>query len=393
MTSKMEISPIEAATLAGRVADALLRMHHAAFAVLDGELVVRYVSPDLLALLHAPEMDPAGQPLTHFLDLFVGMEEVLEDVLRGESEGVSLDQVNWELPDGSFLYFSFQCLPYMPAEPRAGLLLIVEDTTALNQMRQLMVQDRNELRLLREALSRTNDQLRQANQTKSLFLSMAAHDLRAPLSVIQGYADLLEMELGAILSDDQHEFLRIISNQVDWLVQLIADLLDLDRIEQGNLILNQEPCLLEELVQESARVYALNARQKGLSLRLNLAPTASSVNIDPQRLRQVMHNLLSNAIKFCRAEDTITLSTRQEGDGVVLAVADTGPGVTAEQAGRIFDKYYRTEETRQRQVQGAGLGLYIVKSLVEAHEGRVQVISQPGWGTRFDVWLPRFDWV
>lgn len=372
-----------------RVAELLLRAHNFGYLVTGPDLVVQQASPTCGDLLPgADRQQPLGKPLTELLFELVGQERVLQDILAGRLPEFWLEQINWERADGSTRYMRFQVAPYMPADPSAGLIIIIEDTTRLDMAEQALVQDRNELRLLQHTLSQTNEQLRKTNQFKSLFLSMAAHDMRAPLTVIQGYAELMSGDEDADLPDDHRDFLRIVSNQVDWLNQLIADVVDLDRIEQGKLILDLEECALTDIVAPSVEMHRLTAQQRGLTLKADYGDENIRLRLDAQRCRQIVNNLLSNAIKFCRRGDTIALSTRRENSSAVLIVADTGPGMTLEQAERAFEIYYRAEEVQRRGVQGAGLGLFIVKNLVEAHGGQVSVTSSPGAGARFEVRLP-----
>lgn len=378
----------QALPIAARVSEVLLHAHDFGYILAGPDLIVRQASANCAGFLPGAASQPVGKSLTDLLLEFVGQEGVLQDILAGRLSEFSLEQVNWERPDGSTRYVTFQVAPYMPADPAAGLIVIIEDTTRLDRAEQALVQDRNELRLLQHTLSQTNEQLRKTNQFKSLFLSMAAHDMRAPLTVIQGYAELMSGDNDVDLPDDYRDFLRIVSSQVDWLNQLIADILDLDRIEQGRLILDLEECVLTELIAPSVEMHRLTAQQRGLVLVEDYAAANIRLRIDAQRCRQIVNNLLSNAIKFCRRGDTITLSTRRETDSVVLAVADTGPGMTLEEAERVFEIYYRAEEVQRRRVQGAGLGLFIVKNLAEAHGGQVSVTSSPGQGARFEVRLP-----
>ena len=374
---------------AARVSELLLRTHDFGYLVTGPDLMIRQASANCGDFLPgADSQQPVGKPLTDILFELVGQEKVLQDILAGRLPEFWLKQVNWERSDGSTRYMTFQVAPYLPADPAAGLIIIIEDTTRLDMAEQALVQDRNELRLLQHTLSRTNEQLRRTNQFKSLFLSMAAHDMRAPLTVIQGYTELMSGDEDVALPDDYREFLRIVSSQVDWLDQLIADLLDLDRIEQGKLVLDMEECALTDLLAPSVEMHRLTAQQRGLTLQTDFTAGNIRLRIDAQRCRQIVNNLLSNAIKFCRRGDTITLSTQWESDTAILTVADTGPGMTQEQAERAFEMYYRAEDVQRRGVQGAGLGLFIVKSLVEAHGGQVSVTSSPGAGARFEVRLP-----
>jgi signal transduction histidine kinase len=374
--------------LAARVAQAFDRGQRLAYAVLSPDLEVVRSSDKLGDLASVPGIPLQGRRLPAVFDEFVGADQALADVLRGKAASYSLGRVNRVAEDGEIGYLNFEVLPFDPGQPSLGLLLLVEDVTHTGRLEQDLVQDRNDLRLAQAQLARANAELQRLNRLKSLFLSIAAHDLRAPLSAILGYTELLRRLLPGESVEEVGEFLDIISSQVDWLNRLITDFLDLDQIEDGKLALNLRPCDLVSLVQNIARVMEGAARRAGHEMVLELPQAPLVLSADAERLQQILFNLLSNAVKYTPAGGSVRVVARRQGDQAQLIVQDNGRGMTAEELDRLFQLYYRTRSVQAAGVAGTGLGLYIVKTLVEAHHGDVEVESEPGKGSKFLVSLP-----
>jgi len=273
-------------------------------------------------------------------------------------------------------------------QPEDGLLLIIEDVTKMVSIEQQLVQDRNELRLLQAQLSQANAELIRLNQLKSTFLSIAAHDLRAPLSAIRGYADLVLAELPDEAPPEHREFLATIGLEVERLDRLITDFLDLNESERGVLKIRVAPCDLNAIALEVAEMIHGFARWKSFHLDVDISEQAVTVRADAERVRQILYNLLNNAIKYTPEGGHILVTTRLAGDSGDVLVKDNGPGIAKADLEHLFELYYRTDKARKSQVRGTGLGLFIAKYLVEAQAGKIQVASQPGEGTVFTVKLP-----
>lgn len=387
----MSISPfnLDPIVLAAHVAKAYNSTHHLAYAHLSPTLKVLQTSPNFLSLLRTPGLDVIGQPIANVLWEFVGAEEILMDVLHGMTPHYQLNQVHREQPDGSLSYLSFQVTAVRPRDPSSGLLLLVEDTTAYGRLQQALVQDRNELRLLKQQLEQANKELTELNQLKSLFLSMAAHDLQTPLTAIFGYADLLLSSIPHASVEQQQDFLETIRAQANRLSRLVTDLLDLDQIEQGTLNIVPMECLLNELVTEVSDVVRVEAHQRQITMEVDLPAEPVLLWADPDKLRQILYNLVGNALKYTLSGGFVHIRVSQEQESITLIVADSGLGMSETQLANLFTLYYRTEEATNRRIKGKGLGLYIVKSLVEAHYGRISLTSQPQQGTTFTITLPK----
>ena len=387
----MSDSPIERdpLVLAACVAQAVSATNQMAYVQLaPGFTVVQY-SSNFPSLLPDPTQKITGQPITDLLWELVGTEEILGEILHGDQATYRLEYINREMADGSTAYLNFQILPLDTNNPGQGLLLLIENETAYGRLQQSLVQDRNELRLVKDKLTEANEELVRLNRLKSLFLSMSAHDLRTPLTAISGYASLMLDILPQETSPRVQDYLKIVMHQAGRLNGLISDFLDLDQIEEGQLKLEPEPLDLREIVEEVTQVMQINANSRETDLNTSLPKTPLSLWADRDKLYRVVYNLIGNAIKYTPRQGRVEVKAKQDGDQIVLHVVDNGRGLTDEQLTNLFQIYYRTEDAKKSKTQGTGLGLYIVKMLVEAHQGQITVTSQPGHGSTFSVTLPK----
>ncbi len=227
--------------------------------------------------------------------------------------------------------------------------------------------------------------LKELDRIKSEFVSIVSHDLRTPLTTIRGYVSLLSRT--GPLNAQQQEFVTSIESSMTNIVDLIADLLDIGRIEAG-LDWEMETIQLQGVIQEAAQQLQLSATAKHQTLTVkvpDLSPTLGNV----RRLRQVAANLIGNAIKYTPENGRVEVILSEDGDFLVLQVRDTGIGISSEDQRRIFDKFYRVESQLTDNISGSGLGLSIVKAIVEKHGGRVWVESEIGKGSTFTVLLPK----
>lgn len=386
----MSVPPVkyDPVKLAARVAKAMNLAHRLAYAQLSSELKFVQLSNNFTKLLNCREQNLANRPVTDLLWEFIGAETTLQNILLGERPHFRLEHVNREQVDGSVAYLNFQVTPLDEAQPGQGLLLLVEDETEYGNLRQNLVQDRNELRLLQQQLLQTNEALQTLNRLKSLFLSISAHDLRTPLTAIGGYASLMLDRLPAGEMEDIRQYLTIVLSQSDRMNRLISDFLDLDQIEEGRLTIKPETCDLNEIIQEVMAVMQFNIDSRQLDVVINLPPVPLQLWADREKIYRVIYNLVSNAVKYTQRRGRIQVRSRQSEDQIIMQVLDNGLGMTEEQVGKLFQLYYRTEGARRSKTEGTGLGLYIVRMLVEAHQGRVEAASQPGNGTVFTVYLP-----
>ncbi|WP_372791661.1 ATP-binding protein, partial [Paraconexibacter sp.] len=221
---------------------------------------------------------------------------------------------------------------------------------------------------------------------KSEFVATASHELRSPLTSIKGFVELLVA--GGDLAPRQREFLQIVLVSTNRLVDLVNDLLDVARVEAGRLELHRRPTDLRDIVREVTTLLGPRLADKHQRLEVALPDDLPRAMVDPARMRQILTNLLTNAHLYTGEDGVITVTGSGEGEGdrVRIDVADTGRGMSPEELERVFERFVRGGDGDR--TPGSGLGLSIVKSLVDLHGGEVSVRSEPGAGTTFSVVLP-----
>jgi len=239
---------------------------------------------------------------------------------------------------------------------------------------------------LATALGERNDALEAADRLKSEFIANVSYELRTPLNVIIGFAELLAQQYFGQLNQRQMEYGQGILDSAQALAALIEDILDLSTIEAGYLTLEPRTIEVRDLLASLHTLAHERARARGVAFRLDCPQDIGTITVDPRRVKQAMFNLLSNAFKFTDASGEVTLAARRTENGVALSVSDTGKGVPAGDLTRIFDKFERgAAPTRGG---GVGLGLALVKSIIELHGGHVELDSVPGIGTAVICYLP-----
>ncbi len=251
------------------------------------------------------------------------------------------------------------------------------------------------------------DRLKELDRLKSNFLATVSHELRTPLTSIIGYSEMLHEGLAGDLTPEQREYIATIRDKGEQLLSLIKSLLDLGKLESGTLNMTMRPVRVVDVLGQVVSTLVPTARKKRVQLLLEIEQDLPDLRADPERLRQVFINLVDNALKFTPAEGVVTLRARRlageiggdDEDGLALLaptrdrvevrVTDTGIGIADAEKRRVFDAFYQVDSSSTREYGGAGLGLSIVKRLVEAHSGTVHVEDNPPRGTAFVVSLPQ----
>ena len=214
---------------------------------------------------------------------------------------------------------------------------------------------------------------RELDRMKSSLVSTVSHELRTPLAAIKGYASTLLAEDVEWDRASQHEFLTVISDESDRLTSMVNNLLDLSRIEAGSLKLSREKCDLEETVRRAAKQARL---EPGNTFEVKVEAKLPRLYADPMRLESILRNLIENAVKYGGTNAKITVQVCRESGDFVFRVMDDGPGIPEKERQRIFDSFYRLDDSLARLTSGAGLGLAICQGLVRAHGGRIWVEPQ-----------------
>ncbi|MEM9659144.1 MAG: ATP-binding protein, partial [Planctomycetota bacterium] len=250
----------------------------------------------------------------------------------------------------------------LPGEPCPGVVVVLRDVTELKRLEGMRQQ----------------------------FVANVSHELKTPLSSIKAYTETL---LSGAVRDPQHgeRFLQRIDEQANRLHQLIMDLLSLARIESGQAALEISPVSVIAVVQQCLTDFEPQASGSGIDLKNGVGDLPLLVSADEESLRLILGNLIDNAIKYTPAGGSVAVSARQATDVTVIEVADTGIGIAAADHQRLFERFYRVDKARSRELGGTGLGLSIVKHLSQAMGGSVAVRSELGRGSVFSVILPNVE--
>lgn len=251
------------------------------------------------------------------------------------------------------------------------------------------VKRKEELQRISDNLAVTNERLKELDNAKSEFISIASHQLRTPLTAIKGYVSLLlEGSYGKTPAPIQDVLDKVytINNR---LVQLVENLLNVSRIEAGRIQYNFELIWLEPLVMEIVDTFAITAKNKNLTLTFNRSKQMlSQLTLDPNKIKEVVSNLIDNAIKYTK-KGGVTVSVEAREGAAWIIISDTGIGIHPSDKVKLFEKFTRSKETASMVVSGSGLGLYVGKSFVQAHGGKIWAESEGmGRGSRFIVELP-----
>lgn len=230
---------------------------------------------------------------------------------------------------------------------------------------------------------------RRLDEMKTDFISTVSHELRTPLTTIKGYTSLLLSSKGKFDEQKRFEFLTLIDNQAERLAQLINNLLDVSRLEAGRLELRRQPIQIKNLIEK----VVVNFRLPDMKQRVvtSFPPRLPLVFADPDRIEQVFTNLIDNALKYSPPDKPVRIEGRVNGEELVVTVEDQGIGIHPYELPYIFEKFHRVERSSTSEISGTGLGLYIVKTLMEIHGGKIWCESLPKKGSKFFVSLPIYS--
>lgn len=321
------------------------------------------------------------------------------------------------IPDGHPSLDAFLGIPFYRGNQMMGMVGIANrpggyDLSIVDELQPFLVTCSNliegyrldrERRATAEQLERSNEGLLRATRLKDEFVANMSHELRTPLNAILGNTEMLQEGIYGALNQRQSEAIATIDQSSAHLLELINEILDLARIESGQIELELVPTALVPLCESTLAFVRPMAEKKGLRLHFTAPATLPPVQADERRIRQVLINLLNNAVKFTPegegqvtlavelldGEEALAVSGRQR--CVRLAVQDTGVGIAQENLSKLFSPFVQVESALNRQYEGTGLGLALVKRIVELHGGAVGVVSALGKGSQFSVVLPCFE--
>lgn len=385
------------------VAEAVMVERGVGYVIAEPDMTVSDSGGQAAALLRR---DPLGIG-DHLLDVvpeLAGCESVVAEIARGELPRYQLGLVN-RAPapggDGESHYVDLTLLPWPTARRGPGaILVVIEDATHRGRREQRAYQQRNELQLLKDHLARQNLALaaahaesRRMDEMKTLFVSVAAHELRSPLASVLAYLELLADGAYGPLSDAQTGALQVVQSSTHRLLRLTDTFLDLTRLESSRLDLDLQAVDLTALVRSVIEEIDPRLAERGQSLTADIQPELPVALCDPERVIQVVANVLDNARKYSPDGTHIDLTLRRAAEPgfLELTVADRGIGIAADDRNHVFSRFFRGREARRREVGGTGLGLYIARAVVDLHGGRLWFEARPGGGTVFHLTLPTRD--
>jgi two-component system sensor histidine kinase BaeS len=232
------------------------------------------------------------------------------------------------------------------------------------------------------------EQLQTADRTRRLLLADVSHELMTPLTGMRGYLETLSLHAQSLDPETRERYLSIIRDETQRVEHIVRDLLDLARLESRGDSYDAQDVPIEDLFGRVVARHGRAAEEKGVTLTADVGPGAEIVTGDPMRLEQALQNLAANALRHTPRGGLVTLNAATDRGGLVLTVRDSGSGIAAEHLPHVFDRFYKADPSRTGQTAGSGLGLSIVKAIVERHGGTITAASAPGEGTTFTIKLP-----
>ena len=230
-----------------------------------------------------------------------------------------------------------------------------------------------------------NSALVRSTELRRQMTADIAHELRTPVSIIMGHAEAVH---DGVMAPSLESF-EIIRDEVERLDHLIEDLRTLSRADAGELPLEFQPVSLTRLLEKIQSMHKQHAALKNIAIDLQMEPDLPEISADLGRMVQVMSNLVDNALLYTPEGGRVLISAREVAEGLEIRVQDSGPGIAEDELDRVFERFYRSDPSRQRNVGGSGLGLAIAKSIVEKHAGRIWAESKPGEGATIVIHLPK----
>ncbi len=329
----------------------------------DGEKRIALVNPYFLNLMNYNSSAPIGLSV----DVLVSQKKILNLIDRALS--MDCDEFS-ELVDEFAIQsgkpeeeriIGVRCIPFRDRLGRnLGSITVLHDITTLKRM----------------------------DQMKSDFVSLVSHEIRSPMNSILMQHKVILDGLAGDVTEKQKQILSRASEKIKALVSLSTELLDLAKMESGLINMEKERLRMAPILSDQVAFHSPKAQTKGITLALTSLPELPPILANRMNMEELLSNLISNAINYTPENGRVTVSAETDGDFIRIQVADTGIGIAPEDQGQIFNRFYRVKNEKTRYIIGTGLGLPIVKSIVEAHNGRILVESEVDSGTTFSIFLP-----
>lgn len=315
------------------------------------------VNPAACSILGCREEHLLGHDINDIMGEAVGEEDqaIIRSLIESEATSRMGIKIRW---GRKIVAVSFAPVR-LPMVERAGAVMVFRDVT-------------------REA---------EVDRMKSEFVSIVSHELRAPMTAIKGYLELLLMDAAKSDPQAQRSFLEIVKSNADRLSDMVDELLDVSRIEAGKIQMRFQPVSVYPIIRDVAAMLQKTQANPNVELRLNVSPDLPKVLADPARLTQIITNLMSNALKYT-LQGHVDVTAYVQDDRVQVDVSDTGIGMTEEDQAKLFTRFFRASTARASDIPGTGLGLAITRSLIEMHNGQIWVKSAVGQGSTFSFTLP-----
>ncbi len=356
-------------------------------------------------------------PIASFVDL---NKNAFLDIIKTSrtlsSISLSQDSVTKEKICNAFKVNSFIVAPILPKEGNKGFFFVGTEnaetpltegdeeliTILANQIGQALENARlfettwrahqeleNKVKERTRELTLALEEVKNISKRKTDFVSSVSHELRTPLTSVKGYASILLASKLWVLPDEVRARLEKINKHTDELVQFVNDLLDISRIESGKVTMKQEAQDLTRITAEVSDLLGVLLKEKKIGLSCNIADDAKSVFVDYNQIKRVFINIINNALKFTPPGGKITIKSYKAGEQAQIDISDTGCGIPEEAQSKIFEEFYRVDNPINQEVKGTGLGLTLVKNIIEAHKGKIWVKSKVGTGSTFSFTLPQ----
>jgi signal transduction histidine kinase len=330
-----------------------------------------------------------GEPIWNAFPELACIEAEVEEIRAGRLEHLRLDKINRLTDDNSAdRYHSVTILPYQQPDNPTRLVVFFQDVTEAGLLEREITQQRNELSILRYRLEEQNERLTELNNIKSAFLGIAAHELRSPLNSVRGFLELVTDGSVGELNAEQAQYLGIVSKGVNRMITLTNDLLDIERIESGKMELDIANFSLPILAQTVVNNFQVEINQKHMEVDFENADKDMRVNADMSRVEQVLTNFVSNALKYSPERTRVAIRFERRDNLLLTHIADQGIGINAADQEKLFQRFFRASNANSKGARGNGLGLSIVRAIIERHGGKVWVESKLGEGSVFSFSLP-----